>query len=192
MSRFTLTALPLAGLTLVQRHPLGDARGYLERLYCQDELAGLLAGRPIVQINHTLTAKAGTVRGLHFQHPPHAEMKAVTCLRGEVFDVAVDLRQGSPTFLHWHAERLSAANHRTLIIPEGFAHGFQTLTGDCELLYLHTAAYHAPAEGALNATDPRLGIAWPLPITDRSARDQNHPLVEESFTGILLQTPPPI
>jgi dTDP-4-dehydrorhamnose 3,5-epimerase len=184
MKRFTLTDTPLAGLALLTRHPIGDQRGYLERLFCRMELADLLEGRGIEQINHTLTAKAGTVRGMHFQYPPHAEMKLVTCLKGEVFDVAVDLRRHSPTFLCWHAEHLSAANHRTLIIPEGFAHGFQTLTDDCELLYLHTAAYHADAEGALNALDPRLGIAWPLPVGDRSDRDQAHPFLDDSFTGV--------
>lgn len=184
MNRFTLIETPLAGLTLVQRHPIGDDRGYLERLFCRDEFAGLLNGRAIAQINRTLTVKRGMVRGLHFQHPPHAEMKLVTCLKGEVFDVAVDLRRGSPTFLHWHAEILSLANHRILLIPEGFAHGFQTLTDDCELLYLHTAAYAADAEGALNALDPQLDIGWPLPIRERSERDQANPMLDGSFAGI--------
>lgn len=186
MNRLTCIPTPLRGLTLIQRHPIGDQRGYLERLYCVNALADVLDGRSIAQINHTLTVKQGTVRGMHFQFPPHAETKLVTCLKGEVFDVAVDLRQGSPTFLCWHAEHLSADNHRTLVIPEGFAHGFQTLAADCELLYLHTAAYHAEAEGALNATDPRLAIAWPLPIAERSARDQDHPCLDEDFAGITL------
>lgn len=184
MKRITLTDTPLAGLKLLTRHPISDERGYLERLFCRMELADLLEGRSIEQINHTLTAKAGMVRGMHFQYPPHAEMKLVICLKGEIFDVAVDLRRQSPSFLHWHAEYLSAANHRTLVIPEGFAHGFQTLTDDCELLYLHTASYHADVEGALNALDPRLGIAWPLPVRDRSDRDRAHPLLGDSFTGV--------
>jgi dTDP-4-dehydrorhamnose 3,5-epimerase len=105
-------------------------------------------------------------------------MKLVSCLRGEVFDVAVDRRQDSPTFLQWHAERLSADNHKTLAIPEGFAHGFQTLTADCELLYLHTAAYEPDAEDGLNALDPGLAIDWPLPISDRSVRDQALPAID--------------
>ena len=112
---------------------------------------------------------------MHFQHPPHAETKFISCLTGEVFDVAVDLRRGSPTFLLWHAEILSADNHKTFIIPEGFAHGFQTLTKDCEILYLHTTAYRADAEGGLNASDPRLGIQWPLSIAEQSARDSHIP-----------------
>ena len=154
-------------------------------MFCSQELAELLGDRRIAQINHTFTAKTGTVRGMHFQHPPHAETKYVACLRGTVFDVAVDLRRDSPTFLHWHGEVLSGDNHRTLVIPEGFAHGFQTLIEDCEMLYLHTHPYVPGAEGGLNAMDSRLAIAWPLPISERSARDTDHPLLTEEFIGIV-------
>jgi dTDP-4-dehydrorhamnose 3,5-epimerase len=184
MSRLTIQPTTIGGLRVVQRHPIGDQRGYLERLFCEDELRVIMGDRRIVQINHTLTAKAGTVRGMHFQQPPHAELKLVSCLRGKVFDVAVDLRQGSPTFLHWHAELLSAENHKTMAIPEGFAHGFQALDYDCELLYLHTSAYQPSAESALNALDPRIAIDWPLPLTERSARDQAHPFLADDFAGI--------
>lgn len=184
MKRFTVSEAPLSGLVTLVRNPIGDERGYLERVYCQQELAPVLQGRTIQQINITLTARQGTVRGMHYQHPPHAEMKLVSCLRGAVFDVAVDVRRGSPTFLRWHAERLTADNHRTFVIPEGFAHGFQTLTDDCELLYCHTAAYQADAAGALNAADPRLGITWPLPITGRSVRDQAHAMLGAGFVGV--------
>jgi dTDP-4-dehydrorhamnose 3,5-epimerase len=177
---------PLQGLKLIQRNPIGDHRGYLERMFCEEELQSLIPGRSIVQINHTLTVKRGTVRGLHFQYPPHAETKIVNCLRGEVFDVAVDLRHGSPTFLHWHAEILSANNHRTLLIPEGFAHGFQTLTEDCELLYFHTAAYQPSAEGGLNAQDSKLDIRWPEPVIELSSRDAAHPSVNVAFVGLLV------
>jgi dTDP-4-dehydrorhamnose 3,5-epimerase len=176
----------LQGLKLIQRNPIGDHRGYLERMFCEEELQSLIPGRSIVQINHTLTVKRGTVRGLHFQYPPHAETKIVNCLRGEVFDVAVDLRHGSPTFLHWHAEILSANNHRTLLIPEGFAHGFQTLTEDCELLYFHTAAYQPSAEGGLNAQDSKLDIRWPEPVIELSSRDAAHPSVNVAFVGLLV------
>jgi dTDP-4-dehydrorhamnose 3,5-epimerase len=123
---------------------------------------------------------------MHFQHPPYSETKLVSCLRGEVFDVAVDMRRGSPTLLHWHAEILSASNHRTLVIPEGFAHGFQTLTDNCEMLYLHTAPFRADAEGGLNAKDPRLAIAWPLPFGDLSARDSGYPLIANDFGGLAV------
>jgi dTDP-4-dehydrorhamnose 3,5-epimerase len=183
-TRFEILDTPLSGLRVLQRKPIGDRRGYLERLFCIEELQALAPGRYIAQINHTLTASRGTVRGMHFQRPPHAEIKFVSCLRGEVFDVAVDLRDNSPTFLRWHAEVLSSDNHKTLVIPEGVAHGFQTLTDDCEMLYFHTAAYHPGAEGGLNAQDPRLAIQWPLPVSGLSPRDASHPLLVGDFTGV--------
>lgn len=182
--RFDILATPIAGVHLVRRKPIADDRGYFERLFCDEELHALVAHRKIVQINHTLTVRRGTVRGLHFQRPPHAEMKFVQCLRGEVFDVAVDLRRGSPTFLRWHAEVLGADDHRSFVIPEGCAHGFQALGDDCELLYFHTAAYHASAEAGLNPQDPRLAIAWPLPVTGLSWRDAGHALLDDDFAGI--------
>lgn len=186
MSRLILADLPLTGLKLVQRRPVADGRGFLARLFCAEELAAAGWSNPVAQINHTATFKRGTVRGMHFQYPPHAEMKLVNCIRGEVWDVAVDVRAGSPTFLHWHAERLSADNCRALLIPEGFAHGFQTLTDDAELLYCHSTAYSPGAETGLNPRDPRLAIAWPLAIADLSARDGGHPLIETGFEGVDL------
>ena len=184
--RFDLLDTPLVGLRVLQRKPIGDSRGYLERLFCADELQALAPGRHIAQINHTLTASRGTVRGMHFQRPPYAEIKFVSCLQGEVFDVAVDLRDNSPTFLQWHAEVLSANNHKTLVIPEGFAHGFQTLTDNCEMLYFHTHTYQPGAEGGLNAQDPRLAIQWPLPVGGVSPRDAGHPFLDENFFGMTL------
>lgn len=183
-SRFTISDTGLDGLKLLQRLAVGDHRGYLERIFCAHDLEPVLHGKAIAQVNRTLTKESGTVRGLHFQLPPHAEIKLVTCLKGTVMDVAVDLRQGSPTFLQWHAETLSGENHRTLVIPEGFAHGFQTLTDDCEMLYLHTAFYHPEAEGGINALDPTIGIRWPEPVKAISTRDASHPLIDSSFSGI--------
>lgn len=183
-ARFDVLDTPLAGLRVLERHPIGDARGYLERLYCAAELSALLGDRRIVQVNHTLTRKRGTVRGLHFQRAPHAETKLVTCLRGEVYDVAVDVREDSPTFLSSHAVRLDPDNFRTFLIPEGFAHGFQALTDDCELLYFHTEAHHPESEAGLDARDPALAIAWPMPITERSPRDEAHPRASEFFRGV--------
>ncbi len=182
-TRFDLLATPIAGLQVLQRKPIGDNRGYLERMFCMDELQSLVSSRQIAQINHTLTARRGTVRGMHFQKSPHAETKFVSCLWGEVFDVAVDVRADSPTFLQWHAELLSADNHKTLVIPEGFAHGFQTLSDDCELLYFHTAVYQPAAEAGLHAEDPRLGIRWPLPVSGLSLKDAAHPFVSSDFSG---------
>lgn len=182
--RLRLAKTPIDGLLVMQRIPAGDARGELERLYCLHELAPALKGARVEQVNRTLTRGRGTVRGLHFQRPPHAEDKVVACLRGEVFDVAVDVRAGSPTYLRWHAEVLSPSNRRSMVIPKGFAHGFQALTDDCEMLYLHTAAYEPAAESGIDATDPDLGIAWPLPVADRSDRDRGLPRVASGFRGI--------
>ena len=183
MSRLSITDLPLAGLKQVERKRLGDSRGFLSRLFCAEELASAGWQKSIVQINHTFTAKRGTVRGMHFQLPPHAEMKLVSCLRGRVWDVAVDLREGSDTVLHWHAAELSADNQRALLIPEGFAHGFQALTDDVELLYCHSAAFHDEAQSGLNPRDPKLAIEWPLEITELSDVDAQHPLINQNFAG---------
>ena len=183
---FDVNATVLAGLSVLTRKHICDDRGWFERIFCIEELQELLGKRCVVQINRTLTQHKGSVRGMHFQHAPSAEMKLVSCLHGQVFDVAVDLRPGSATFLQWHAELLSAENRKVLLIPEGFAHGFQALTDDCEMFYLHTAAYDPITEGGLNPKDPALAIAWPLPITNLSPRDANHPLVIEGFTGVRL------
>lgn len=179
-------ATELSGLTIVEKTSFEDDRGFLSRIWCSEAFAAAGWMLPIAQINHTLTKRRGCVRGLHFQLPPHAEMKLVTCLRGCVFDVAVDLRTGSGTFLRWHAEILSQSNRRSMLIPEGFAHGFQALSEDCELLYLHTAPYHPESERAVNVLDSRVDIAWPLAIADMSDRDRRHPFLKDDFMGIEL------
>lgn len=184
MSRFDCINTAIEGLKVIQRKPMQDNRGFLSRFYCAEEFSAIGMRKPIVQINQTLTRQKGAVRGLHFQHPPFAETKVVSCIKGEILDIAVDIRQGSPTFLKWHAEILSEQNQRSLMIPEGFAHGFQTLTEDCELIYLHTAAYHLPSEGALNINDPVIGIELPLEIKDLSERDRTHPMIKDDFLGI--------
>lgn len=186
MQRFDSLDLHLPGLKLLQRRRLEDARGFLSRFYCAQEFVDHGFSKPISQINHTLTRNKGAVRGLHYQHPPHAEIKLVSCLKGEIFDVAVDLRKDSPTFLKWHGEILSEQNQRSLLIPEGFAHGFQALCEDCELIYLHSAPYCKDAEGALNVMDPKIGIIWPLEITELSERDRLHRMIEDDFEGMIL------
>lgn len=186
MNRFLITKTPMAGVLEMQRQRLADTRGFLSRLFCAEELAACGWTKPIAQINHTATTYKGTIRGMHFQHPPHSEMKLVSCLRGEVWDVVVDIRAGSPTFLHWHGACLSAENCMALLIPEGFAHGFQTLTDEAELLYCHSAAYCPGSEGGLNSRDPRLAIDWPIPVTEMSDRDQSHPFIPVDFKGVCL------
>ncbi len=186
MSRFRISDTPIPGLKIVERSPRSDERGFLARLFCAEELAPAGWSKPIAQVNQTLTRRRGAVRGLHFQLPPHAEMKLVTCIRGEVWDVAVDLRRGSPTFLKWFGAQLSAENGCALLIPEGFAHGFQALTEDCELLYFHSCAYQADSESAVHPEDPRVAVAWPQPIAEMSVRDRGHPMLLPSFQGISL------
>lgn len=182
--KLLLTAIH--GVVIVEPNGFNDHRGDFSRLYCEHELAAVIGDRHIVQINHSRTSMIGTVRGLHYQHPPHAEKKLVRCLKGRVWDVAVDLRAGSPTFLHWHAEELSSNNARMLVVPEGCAHGFQVLEADSELLYLHTAFYTPAAEGGLLHHDPRLGIPWPLPVTNLSDRDRRHLPIAPDFPGITV------
>mgnify|MGYP006303738237 CR=1 FL=1 len=123
---------------------------------------------------------------MHFQYPPYAEMKIVYCLKGQIFDVAVDVRRDSSTYLKWHAETLSPENHKALVIPEGFAHGFQTLTPECEMLYLHTCEYNPQAEGGVNPNDPALGIDWPLPFSEISQKDLDRTFINDEFKGIAL------
>lgn len=181
-----ITPTAIAGVSVVETQAFKDHRGAFARLFCEQELASIIGDRHIVQINHSRTTAVGAVRGMHFQRAPHAEMKLVRCLRGRVWDVAVDLRAGSPTFLHWHAEELSVENAHMLVIPEGCAHGFQAQETDSELLYLHTAPYTLEVEDGLAYDDPRLAIEWPLPIADLSGRDQQHSYIPIDFAGLHL------
>lgn len=184
MDRIIFEDTSLPDLKLIKRNPIADKRGFLQRMYCQEILSSAGIAEPLAQINLTLTHAIGAIRGMHFQHPPYSETKIVTCLRGRVFDVAVDLRKDSPTFLQWHAEILSPELCNSFLIPKGFAHGFQTLSNDCELLYFHTASYHQPAEGGLSPTDPLLNIKWPLAISEISDRDSHHPFLTAEFKGL--------
>jgi dTDP-4-dehydrorhamnose 3,5-epimerase len=177
---------PLEGVWTVETAPHGDARGRLTRLFCAADFAeGIGRELRFVQTNHTLTTQRGTVRGLHFQHPPHAEAKLIRCIRGRVWDVAVDLRRGSPTFGRWHAVELADDNERQILIPEGCAHGFQALSDDAQLLYQHTAAYAPTHEAGVRHDDARLAIAWPLPVTLVSERDRVHPTLADLEHGVL-------
>lgn len=176
----------IAGAVVVSSKRRGDERGSFARWFCEQELAPVLGGSRIVQINNSLTAEPGSVRGMHFQYPPHAEKKLVRCLEGKVFDVVVDLRAGSPTFLQWRAVELTAGDDRAILIPEGCAHGFQALAPDASLLYLHTALYAPQAEGGLRHDDARLAITWPLTPTNLSARDLAHAPLGDDFQGLRL------
>ena len=184
MSRLKITNLPIDGLKLIERKFLTDSRGHFSRLFCAEELSAAGWIKPIAQINHTLTLKKGSVRGMHYQQSPYSEMKLVSCIRGELLDVAVDLRNNSDTYLQYHEEFLSSENGKALLIPEGFAHGFQSLTDNVELIYCHSMFYHQEAESGINPKDERLNIEWPLPITDISDRDNIHPPINQYFKGL--------
>lgn len=179
-----LASTAIAGVFVAETNSFQDNRGAFARLFCKAELAGAVGSREIQQINQSRTAAIGAVRGMHYQLAPHAEMKMVRCIKGRVWDVAVDLRAGSPTFLQYQAQELSAANALMFIIPEGCAHGFQVIEPESELLYLHTASYAPSAEGGVRFDDPAFNIAWPLPVTDLSERDKRHPLLNKNFQGI--------
>nr|WP_294169696.1 dTDP-4-dehydrorhamnose 3,5-epimerase [uncultured Sphingomonas sp.] len=168
----------LADATLVEAVVRGDERGSFARTMDRAlfEEHGLKAD--FVQQNTSVSAQAGTLRGMHFQLRPHTEAKFVRCIRGAIVDVIVDIRRGSPTFMQHGKFELSATNNRMLYVPEGFAHSFQTLVDDCEVTYLVTAAYAPDAERGLRWNDPRLGIEWPLPVTTISPKDASWPLLE--------------
>lgn len=175
---------PLQDAFIVEPEPFEDTRGRFARVFCRNELQSILHGKNIVQINHSLTRQKGAIRGMHFQGPPKAEIKMVKCLYSSVFDVVIDLREGSPTFLKWHGEILSAENMKIMYVPEGFAHGFQTLEKNSALLYLHTEFYSPEHEGGVRYNDPLINIQWPLKITDISEKDKKYPLLDQDFGGI--------
>lgn len=180
--KFTPTALK--GVFMVDLQPIGDSRGWFSRTFCKNEFEQIGHTKEWVQLNHSFTSKKGTVRGMHYQLPPFSEIKMVRCIAGAVLDVVIDIRKDSETFLQWISAELSAANKKMIYIPEGFAHGFQTLTEDCELLYHHSSYYTPGSEGGIRYNDPLVNIAWPLPVTEISDRDKAHPLLTDNFKGI--------
>jgi dTDP-4-dehydrorhamnose 3,5-epimerase len=179
---FTETALK--GSFIISLKPYSDERGWFARTYCKREFETIGHHKEWVQMNHSFTTEKGTVRGMHFQLPPYCEIKMVRCIAGAVLDVIVDIRKDSATFLQWISVELSAANRQMIYIPEGFAHGFQTLEENTELIYHHTVYYEPGVEGGLRYNDPLINITWPLPAQNISARDKEHPLLDEHFKGI--------
>lgn len=174
----------LRGCYIVEVTPHIDSRGWFTRTFCDDEFKKIGFEDSWVQHNHSFTSKKGTIRGMHFQKMPAGETKLIRCSAGSVFDVAVDLRPDSPTYLQWHGEILSSENRKMILIPKGFAHGFQTLTDNVELIYCHSEHYQPNLEAGLNYLDPKLEIRWPLEISEISERDKEHPLINSNFEGI--------
>jgi len=184
MLRFPVES-DIVGLSMVHRQRHEDERGSLERLFAQDELASAGIHQQAVHINLTRTTHVGTVKGMHMQIKPHEEIKLITCIRGRIFDVAVDLRPKSPTYGSWYGTALSPDEPESLLIPEGFAHGMQCLEPDSIVHYVHSIAYASGSESGINPIDPDVAIAWPLPPRYLSPRDKSLPwladLREESM-----------
>jgi dTDP-4-dehydrorhamnose 3,5-epimerase len=168
---------PLEGLYVVELETLNDDRGFFARSFCAHEFEAIGLESVVAQCNVSFNKQAGTLRGLHFQAPPHEEAKLVRCTQGAIYDVAVDIRRDSPTYGRWHAVELSAENRRMLFIPRGFAHGFQTLVGDSEISYLMFEFYHAQSARGLRWDDPALAIPWPIASPVISDKDRLHPLL---------------
>jgi dTDP-4-dehydrorhamnose 3,5-epimerase len=171
---------PIDGVTVIELQPRGDERGFFSRVFCTDEMAAAGLPSAIAQVNNSASRSTGTLRGLHYQLPPHAESKTVRCIKGSVFDVALDLREGSATFGRHYAIELSAGNRKMLHIPKGCAHGFLTLEPDSEVLYFVDAPYHAKGERGIRWNDPEFAIAWPFLPSVISDRDLAHPLFDRT------------
>ena len=172
-----------SGLFEIQQKTHQDHRGHFSRLFCQQALREIREDLHFVQINFSHTVLKGSLRGMHCQKKPAAEAKLVRCIHGRVLDVVVDLRQGSTTFLKYFATELSSENNRALFIPEGFAHGFQALTDNASLIYMHTEYWSQADEFGVHYADPRIAIDWPLKVTQCSERDLQHPFLAAEFRG---------
>jgi dTDP-4-dehydrorhamnose 3,5-epimerase len=179
-------ATDIDGLYKVSLKKLEDERGLFARTFCKNEFKQIGFDKEFVQFNHSFNKSKGTIRGMHFQQQPYAETKLIRCVQGAVYDVAVDLRAGSPTFLHYFGIELSAKNMNSIIIPEGFAHGFQTLEDDSALIYHHTQYYTPGADAGIRFNDPLLNIQWPLPPVMLSEKDMAYTLIDKNFKGIII------
>ena len=176
----------MEGLYTIRLKKLEDERGSFARTFCKNEFKQIGFDKEFVQFNHSFNKYRGTVRGMHFQHAPYSETKLIRCIQGAVYDVAVDLREGSPTFLQHLGFELSATNMISILIPEGFAHGFQTLEDNTALIYHHTAFYTADADDGLRYNDPSLKITWRLPVINVSEKDMNYKAIDQNFKGIKI------
>jgi dTDP-4-dehydrorhamnose 3,5-epimerase len=186
-SNLELIQTTIKDLFIIQRKIFSDHRGTFLRIFSDNELKAIGLNKYISQVNYSFTKEKGTTRGLHYQMPPMAEVKIVTCIEGEIFDVAVDLRSNSPTFLKWFGAILSENSFNSLYIPEGFAHGFQTLKENCKIIYCHTSSYSQECEAGINILDPILSIKWPLEPINLSQRDISFSFLNPNFIGITLQ-----
>ncbi len=165
--------LNLSGVFKIIKNKFSDDRGDFFRLFCEQEFKEQNISNNLNQINLSTSAQKGTVRGLHYQTSPFSEQKIVTCIKGKIWDVAVDIRKESPTYLKWISLELSAENYTSILIPEGFAHGFQTLESNSEILYFSSKPYMKEFEKGINPLDKKIKINWPLKISNISSKDKN-------------------
>ena len=168
----------LKGAYVIELEPIRDDRGFFARSFCQKEFEKMSLNAKLAQGNTSFNHRKGTLRGMHFQLPPKAEVKLVRCIRGSIFDVIVDLRENSPTYCQWIGAELTADNRNMLYVPEGFAHGYQALEDDTEVTYQVSEFYSPEHERGMRWDDPAFGIAWPLANPILSPKDQAHPLME--------------
>jgi len=173
--RFTETCLK--GAYIIEIEPMEDERGFFARSWCQKEFAAHSLNSDFVQCNISFNKERGTLRGMHYQAKPHEEAKLVRVTMGAIYDVIIDLRSDTSTFRQWFGAELTAHNHKMIYVPEGFAHGFQTMEDNTELLYFHTEFYRPECEEGVRYNDPAISISWPLGITNLSKKDVNHPLL---------------
>ena len=166
-------ATRLRDVKVIELEPSRDRRGFFTRTFCAREFAAAGLATAFVQQSFSHTVWAGTVRGMHFQRPPHEEIKIIRCVSGAIYDVLIDIREGSPTYMQWEAYELAAGDGRQLYIPAGFAHGFQSLAPSTEVCYMMTAFYAPEAAAGIRHNDPTFGIAWPLPLAEISPKDQS-------------------
>jgi dTDP-4-dehydrorhamnose 3,5-epimerase len=171
---------------VIEPEPFKDSRGIFLRVFRKRELTAIGQCEDIVQVNHSVTGKRGTLRGMHFQKPPKAEAKYIKCIKGAVYDVIVDIRKDSSTFLKWHGETLTSDNMRMIYVPKGFAHGYQILEPNSEVLYFTTEFYSLEYEDGFRYDDPLVQIKWPLAVTELSIRDKTHPFLPNDFQGVEL------
>jgi len=172
---------PLNGLYIIELKPFTDNRGLFARTFCKNEFREIGHEEEFVQFNHSRTNKTGTIRGMHYQLPPYSEIKLIRCIRGKAFDVVTDIRKDSQTFLQHFAIEISEQNMLSVYIPRGFAHGFQTLEDNTELIYHHTAYYAPGFEAGIRYNDPAMNINWPLPVSVITEKDRNYPLIDNQF-----------
>ena len=168
----------IPGVFIIEPELISDARGFFAMSWLPEEFETRGLNPLIAQCNISFNKRCGTVRGMHFQRKPHEEAKIVRCTRGAMYDVAIDLRRDSPTRYEWVAAELTADNYRMLYIPEGFAHGYQTLADDTEIFYQISESYHPESAGGVRWDDPAFGLKWPLPITVIAERDATYPLLD--------------